>query len=526
MDGGTRDHRIEIRSEPGEHARLLGASRISGWNRKPGTALWTATVPLDTVRDLFLNGQRRRRTGVEVKASGWVLKGEVRIGLRVPRSQAPVLAHPAQLELRMPSEWRDTYVPLDTIRSSKGDWLLLASRLDEASRIVPEATGPGPHLPFRIENAPELLKSPGEWAFDASTRTLSYLPFPGEDLQAEEGLVPVTETLFDLRGSKPTSPIRNLHISGLEFVGSAWNAPTGRGWYGEQSESLTRPFPGRQPSAAVRLEHASGISILGCIVRNTSAAGIALVNGVRDSRIEGNLLFDIGDAAILVSTPQHADLGDSSRASVSRDTLRDNLILRAGAAFSGAPAISAFYVDGLQISHNTIRSVPYSGISLGWGWEVPSTTCRNNHVVGNRIEEYLLSRRDGGGIYTLGNQPGTRIERNYLARGTNDFAALHLDEGSAEMLVQENVIEDAPRWLHIWTASIRDIELRSNWSTTDEETFHGTRIRREEPIAPDDSGWPATARAVIREAGIRPGHAWLSRMADSLASIRPSPIPH
>ena len=106
----------------------------------------------------------------------------------------------------------------------------------------------------------------------------------------------------------------------------------------------------------------------------------------------------------------------------------------------------------------------------GWGWGHEAARRGNNHIIGNRIERVLQggligpndpSGRccDGGGIYTLGPQPGSSLERNYLFHaaierpGYGPFghggAGMYHDEGSGGFTDTGNVI-DGP-W-DVWAA--------------------------------------------------------------------------
>ena len=50
--------------------------------------------------------------------------------------------------------------------------------------------------------------------------------------------------------------------------------------------------------------------------------------------------------------------------------IRNNYITRIGLINTGAPGIQAYYTRGLDMSHNTIYDVPYSGLCCGWGWVI------------------------------------------------------------------------------------------------------------------------------------------------------------
>ena len=60
----------------------------------------------------------------------------------------------------------------------------------------------------------------------------------------------------------------------------------------------------------------------------------------------------------------------------------------------------------------------------------------------------MLELSDGGGIYTLGRQPGTVLSGNYISNipsnhGRAESNGIFMDQGSSEILVQGNVITGA-----------------------------------------------------------------------------------
>ena len=72
----------------------------------------------------------------------------------------------------------------------------------------------------------------------------------------------------------------------------------------------------------------------------------------------------------------------------------------------------AGYVGDVNIEHNEISEVPYSGISLGWGWTQTVNCMRNNRVHANLIHHYAKHMYDVAGIYTLGSQPKSYVTEN------------------------------------------------------------------------------------------------------------------
>ncbi len=124
--------------------------------------------------------------------------------------------------------------------------------------------------------------------------------------------------------------------------------------------------------------------------------------------------------------------------------ITNNYITRAGIENWSAPAIQAYYVNTLNISHNEIYDVNYSGICVGWGWaSVPdSSVCRNNSINYNRIHRFGLRMYDSGGIYTLGQQPNSIQRGNYISDQYNHLAALYSDNGTKHYTITENVVEN------------------------------------------------------------------------------------
>lgn len=136
---------------------------------------------------------------------------------------------------------------------------------------------------------------------------------------------------------------------------------------------------------------------------------------------------------------------------VCKDSLiSSNYITRVADYFWSSPAIVGYYTDSLEISNNHIENVPYSGISLGWGWiyTTDSVTAKNNKISRNYIQDVMQECFDGGGIYTLGLQPGSIISENYIKRCQLPYGTLYLDGGSVGFTVTNNVTEDVGRYFY------------------------------------------------------------------------------
>ncbi|HET7898637.1 MAG TPA: L-rhamnose mutarotase, partial [Flavisolibacter sp.] len=112
----------------------------------------------------------------------------------------------------------------------------------------------------------------------------------------------------------------------------------------------------------------------------------------------------------------------------------------------GCVGIAAGFVRNCTIEHNDLSELPYTGISLGWGWTKDASAMQNNKVMGNRITRYARQMYDVAGIYTLSAQPNTLIIDNYVdsiykapyAHLPHHWFFLYTDEGSSFMTVKNN----------------------------------------------------------------------------------------
>ncbi|MBP3361619.1 MAG: discoidin domain-containing protein [Clostridia bacterium] len=163
---------------------------------------------------------------------------------------------------------------------------------------------------------------------------------------------------------------------------------------------------------------------------------------------------------------------------VCRDnTVSNNAITRTGLYHWGAPAISGYYTEGLNITHNTIWDVPYSGISLGWGWSMytDSVTCRRNSVTYNEVYDHLNVCFDGGAVYTLGNQPGSVIKGNYFHDQPNYPGTIYMDEGTEGYTITENVVENTDVTFFIHLPTSKYIKAYDNYTTAPSYSNQGEK---------------------------------------------------
>ena len=245
-----------------------------------------------------------------------------------------------------------------------------------------------------------------------------------------------------------------------------------------------------------------------------------MTEGVTDCEVKRNTIHDISATAVIVGSWRYSTESDP-------DTLcrgivvEDNLIRGVGQEFMSSPAIGVYYAKDVYILSNDIKDTPYTGITLGWGWGLPVPNvleCGNYRVIGNRIEDTMRERQDGGAIYTLGYLNNSLIAENYII-DSPDNGAIYLDSGSASISIRNNVFKDCARWL--FTGMQENVVVTDNYVENDTYSFTpNTEAGKESYISGtviyENGNWAGKALTVAQNAG-------LSEEASSVLSVAERP---
>lgn len=181
----------------------------------------------------------------------------------------------------------------------------------------------------------------------------------------------------------------------------------------------------------------------------------------------------------------------------------NNYITAIGEFNYGAPGIQTYYTDNVDIAHNYIYDVPYTGIALGWGWTVypDSVTSKNNKIRNNVIDNFTLINMDGGGIYTLAQQPGSVISGNYIKNQNNVYGAIYPDNGSANYTVSGNVLENVWLSFFIYSNDKKNLVFDGNYSTTSVMENYGVNCSVTNTTYFVPGNMPLEAKAIVDAAG-------------------------
>ena len=373
------------------------------------------------------------------------------------------------------------------------------------------------NVPFYLENALELLDQPGEWYYNPESHELFYLPRDGEDMSTAHVVIPQTQSLLSINGGAIGQEVHDLVLEGLTFAYAGWTRASEVGTFGWQAQVQINKDTLEMTPAHVYFSSAHNIDVEKCRFIHLGASALGLGNNTENITIQGNLFQDISEAAIVVGHWDDAYITSPLLQSQPRNNvIEDNLIDHAGVEYWGAAGINAYYVENLQIIHNEISNLPYTGISLGWGWSSTpdSTTSSHNHIAYNLIADITQRARDAGGIYTLGQQPETVIEGNVIRRMGGDYACLYPDEGSAYITYLNNVCDSAPFWAHIWINTIHDIKIKNTFTNVNRIENNGRNIDIENLVLIHGQDWTSEAMAIMKSAGLEENyeylHTWLA----------------
>lgn len=565
-DGGRGCGTVTYQAHLGTEVLLSGGTPITGWQEGENN-IWKA--PLDRgvkLRSLYVNGVRARMAGMMGLA---IRAGE----FHVTSGQAPwawstgskadssvytdlpmIHRNPEDVEITNFQLWNcNTVCVRDVLQDGKK---VILKHQEPYGAIAQTCywdnfDAAGHHL---VSNAYEFLKEPGQFYFDRAAQTLYYIPRAGEDLSIATVVAPRLVHLLSIKGKDPEHLVRNLIFKGLHLAHSDWNLAEVDGSHGKatcQGACYFKAFtlaPNWHsdlyrnldvPPGAIECEHCDNIQFLRNRIEHLAAEGIALPNDDNHVRITGNVIRDVAGSGVLIGHPQHVFECDTPKIVLKdgvgidkekypvedervcrSNTVNNNYIKDCTQEFYGEAAVSAFFVDGLQVDHNIIDHVNFNGVSLGWGWDnmshvagTATSTAKNNSVSFNRFYSVMQRLNDSGAIYTLGAQPETIVQGNYIEGvGSTNFPTLkrygiHHDAGSAFITTTHNVLDIAP---DIWTVHAfrwgaeHDVVVDDLYTTSLRSARGGGSNKLSGYHFNPDNIWPLAAYKIILNSGLEP----------------------
>ena len=441
-DSGSASAPVTYAAYPGEKPVLSGGKRVAGW-RRHDERLWVADVPWAKAParpfyQLFVNGARRPRARTPNEGSYFYSKR-----LKMAARQCTGLTFVAgdlepwpgfeQTHVVLFHNWVNSYNRIGAV-----DWPT------RQVRFTRPAGGYflGPSVRYYIEGLLAALDQPGEWHLDRARGLLYHYPLPGEDMREAEVIAPaLCQSLVLARGDwRLGLYVEHLVLRGLSF---------------QHADADLSPDHGHSVQGAVHQKgafFASGmrhVIIEDCEFIHLGEHAVTLHEGCVASVVRRCHIHDVGGGGVYLSEGSPRKPDDALL--TAHNTVGNNFIHDGGHLFrAGCGVFLGGSASYNHIVHNEICDLSWMGVHLGWSWtgKAPAHTHHNevawNHIhhIGNGV------LNDIGGIYTLGESPGTVLHHNLIhdvtrfERGSQGYGGwgIYLDAGSSEIRVEHNVV--------------------------------------------------------------------------------------
>lgn len=470
--GGKNGYNVIIKGTDSENPPVLhGGKKVSGWTEyKDG--IYKAPIDAgNSVRNFYVNGYAATRARCETlfraesefddPSTEEKIDGYSVLSKRMPYN----FERPEDLEMVWELYWVCQRIPVSEILT-QGDKTIFVSDSKEAlnykSSTVKLNVDTGKN--FYLENAMELLDREGEFYYNPEEKMIYYYPHEGETI--DNAYIAQTEGLFEIGLSSESAKTENIIFENLDIRYGAWDEVSDVGLVSSQADNLldmTGTSGRKMMHSQILINNASGIDFKNCEFSCLGSNAIILKDNVSDCKITGNIIRDISGAGISVGSWDHTPTNTGMCTNIE---IKNNLIRRTSQEYRGTVAITVYYANSINICHNDIADIPYTGISVGWGWGYDAYNAGNISICHNNVTDVMNCLKDGSQIYTLGPLKDSAIYENYLADSKYVIAGIYNDSGSSYLNIFRNVIQNEKEDSYWWYQGLnhtKDLHAYSNF---------------------------------------------------------------
>ena len=458
IDFSSSDRKnVTYRSVPGEEVVFTGTKEISEWTDGEinGKKALVADVDTDELyfRSLF-RGEERLKVSVWPESGSFTAKEaliedalnpgdtsgffKLHAAFYANENEIMDFANVRDVNVRIMHKWCDDILPLSSVDTESG-------------RVVfrkPAAMTIENNDNYVYENVREAVSEPGEWYLDRTEKKLYYIPCEGETAENLVLSAPVTDSFFDFDKAE------NISFSGIKIINTDWDFVSGtlNLWPVDKTNPVseeieyepTHPQASYEIPAAVTVKNSQNIDFIDCTFRNISNTAVMFKENVQNCLVDACYFDKIGGNAVFINGAFVIP------ATTNNITVRNCEINEYGRIYNHSIGVLLCYASDCVIENNEIHDGWYTAVSVGWVWGYSENPTDNIQVKNNLI--YNIGNgwlSDMGGIYTLGIQPNTVLSGNVIYNvgcygGNNGYGGwgIYLDEGSSEILVENNLVYD------------------------------------------------------------------------------------
>ncbi len=451
-DYSSRDHSVTYAAYPGENPVFSGGERIQSWELYKDN-IWKVSIKNRWFRQLFCDGKRLTRSrhpnGDHVLRVQSVSSDAREFEVEIPSFQESLKT--GKVEFVLITNWA---ISRENIKQVDANKIMTKT---PAGWVGHSGCGARAGMPCFLEHALGFVDQPGEWFLDNKNSELYLKTESSENPNQSTVIAPRLKQLVKIAGTQK-EPVFNLHFSGLVFEHVKWSLPD-VGYAGIQAghhgTKVGEPVMVLPP--AIEMEYAVSCSFKDCTVRHTGATGIGLGRGCQRNRIDRCLIEDIGGNGIKVGWRGNEwndyDAGLAGDWRNPYDVPVGNEILNCtvrscGEVCFGSVGIYDAFCVATRIAHNEVYAMPYTGVSVGFRWNKTRSSQQGCIVEYNHIYDVMKKLADGGGIYTLGYQPGTilrgnlihQVHRSQYAHGGAPNNGIFFDQGTKSLWIEDTII--------------------------------------------------------------------------------------
>lgn len=384
-------------------------------------------------------------------------------------------------------EWKNSVFNIEKIENNNGKMIvhlsndtlnILNGKTSLQNDFIP--TYNQQHIQTIIKNNEGLLTNDNEYYYNSSDKKL-YL-YSNKDPNEESVIIPQSNGLLNITGSSEKFA-NNIVFSKVKFE------------YGTHLDELSMPFLNTQAdygyfgttdhylfklrAGQINLNFCSNVDFKNCLFSNIDSTALTMDQYVYNTTIENSGFDSIGGVAIRVGSVETEDVASKDRRphkqekdevvlSVDTDVrygynhmpqnikIYNNYIQNVGTFNASSPAVNVMYGYIVDVKNNTIKDTPYTGISVGWGWNNSNNQyiTKNSgkiNIESNAFLNNVTTLKDGAPIYTLGYfGEGVTISKNYINTNVSEegyHGGIYLDEGSENIDITDNVVIDCSNWI-------------------------------------------------------------------------------